>query len=68
MEIAAFLHKVPHLVKLGITMEYKDTMNRTCRQLAKNLDRRKWRMSKSVSVVWHESTADNSRKKYQKGR
>lgn len=39
-EIANLLHETPQLVKLGITMEFRDTLNRTAVQLEKNLDRK----------------------------
>ena len=32
----------PQLVKLGVTMEFRDSLNRTAVQLQKNLDKRKF--------------------------
>ena len=37
-EIANLLELTPQLVKLGINMEFRDTLNRTVTQLQKNLD------------------------------
>ena len=37
-EIASMLELTPQLVKLGINMEFRDTLNRTVTQLQKNLD------------------------------
>ena len=35
------LAKAPHLVKLGVRMEFRDSLNKCALQLAKNLDRSK---------------------------
>ena len=35
------LIKVPHLVKLGVRMEFRDSLNKCAMALAKNLDRSK---------------------------
>ena len=40
-EIADALSLTPQLVKLGVTMEFRDSLNRTAVQLQKNLDKRK---------------------------
>ena len=40
-EIADVLAMTPQLVKLGVTMEFRDSLNRTAIQLQKNLDKRK---------------------------
>ena len=40
-EIAEALQNTPQLVKLGITMEFRDTLNRAAVQLQKNLDKSK---------------------------
>ena len=40
-EIADSLTKTPQLIKLGLTMEFRDTLNRTAVQLQKNLDKSK---------------------------
>ena len=37
-DIANLLELTPQLVKLGISMEFRDTLNRTVTQLQKNLD------------------------------
>ena len=34
--------KVPHLVKLGVRMEFRDSLNKCAMALAKNLDRSKF--------------------------
>ena len=36
------LIKVPHLVKLGVRMEFRDSLNKCAMALAKNLDRSKF--------------------------
>ena len=41
-EIADALTQTPQLVKLGVTMEFRDSLNRTAVQLQKNLDKRKY--------------------------
>ena len=40
-DIANALTMTPQLVKLGVTMEFRDSLNRTAVQLQKNLDKRK---------------------------
>ena len=40
-DIANALAMTPQLVKLGVTMEFRDSLNRTAVQLQKNLDKRK---------------------------
>ncbi len=40
-EIADLLRSTPKLVRLGINMEFRDTLNRTAVQLQKNLDKGK---------------------------
>lgn len=40
-EISLALSETPQLVKLGLTMEFRDTLNRTAVQLQKNLDQRR---------------------------
>ena len=37
--IIELLPKVPHLVKLGVRMEFRDSLNKCAMALAKNLDR-----------------------------
>jgi hypothetical protein len=37
-EIASLLEKAPQLVKLGISLEFRETLNKTALQLQKNLD------------------------------
>ena len=39
--IIELLPKVPHLVKLGVRMEFRDSLNKCALALAKNLDRSK---------------------------
>ena len=39
-EIANALTSTPQLVKLGVTMEFRDSLNKSAIQLQKNLDRR----------------------------
>ena len=39
-EIANALASTPQLVKLGVTMEFRDSLNKSAIQLQKNLDRR----------------------------
>ena len=34
--------QVPHLVKLGVRMEFRDSLNKCAMALAKNLDRSKF--------------------------
>ena len=34
---------MPHLVKLGVRMEFRDSLNKCALALAKNLDRSKFR-------------------------
>ena len=43
--IIELLPKVPHLVKLGVRMEFRDSLNKCAMALAKNLDRSKWRQT-----------------------
>ena len=40
--IIELLPKVPHLVKLGVRMEFRDSLNKCAMALAKNLDRSKF--------------------------
>ena len=53
-EIADVLAMTPQLVKLGVTMEFRDSLNRTAIQLQKNLDKRKQCVS-SVSTHFDNS-------------
>ena len=43
--IIELLPKVPHLVKLGVRMEFRDSLNKCAMALAKNLDRSKCRQT-----------------------
>ena len=38
-EIVSALRETPQLVKLGLTMEFRDTLNKAAVQLKNNLDR-----------------------------
>ena len=40
-EVASILEDTPQLVKLGLTLQFRDTLCRAARQLQENLDRRK---------------------------
>merc|ERR1712226_1439368 len=44
------LPKVPHLVKLGVRMEFRDSLNKCALALAKNLDRRRQNEDRTVSL------------------
>jgi len=44
------LAKAPHLVKLGVRMEFRDSLNKCALQLAKNLDRRRQTEDRTFSL------------------
>jgi len=44
------LPKVPHLVKLGVRMEFRDSLNKCALALAKNLDRRRQNEDRTFSL------------------
>lgn len=44
------LPKVPHLVKLGVRMEFRDSLNKCALALAKNLDRRRQTEDRTFSL------------------
>ena len=56
-EIANALTSTPQLVKLGVTMEFRDSLNKSAIQLQKNLDRRMfYRLSafdsSDIDIMW----------------
>jgi len=48
--IIELLPKVPHLVKLGVRMEFRDSLNKCAVALAKNLDRRRQNEDRTFSL------------------
>jgi len=48
--IIELLPKVPHLVKLGVRMEFRDSLNKCAMALAKNLDRRRQNEDRTFSL------------------
>merc|ERR1712241_1348940 len=48
--LAEIIPKYPHLVKLGVRMEFRDTLNKCALALAKNLDRRRQNEDRTVSL------------------
>jgi len=48
--IIDLLPKVPHLVKLGVRMEFRDSLNKCALALAKNLDKRRQNEDRTVSL------------------
>jgi hypothetical protein len=54
-EIASLLEKAPQLVKLGISLEFRETLNKTALQLQKNLDQSTNLLSSpqySDAIIW----------------
>jgi len=48
--IIELLPKVPHLVKLGVKMEFRDSLNKCALALARNLDRRRQNEDRTFSL------------------
>jgi len=48
--IIEILAKAPHLVKLGVRMEFRDSLNKCAMALAKNLDRRRQTEDRTFSL------------------
>ena len=44
------MEQVPHLVKLGVRMEFRDSLNKCAMALAKNLDRRRQTEDRTFSL------------------
>jgi len=49
-EIANALSTTPQLVKLGVTMEFRDSLNKSAIQLQKNLDKRRQTEDRTYSL------------------
>ena len=53
--IIELLPKVPHLVKLGVRMEFRDSLNKCAMALAKNLDRSKFAPYFTLPTIFFKS-------------
>ena len=50
--IIEILAKAPHLVKLGVRMEFRDSLNKCAMALARNLDRSKLLFDIRLCMTW----------------
>merc|ERR1712055_655707 len=53
--IIDLLPKVPHLVKLGVAMEFRDSLNKCAMALAKNMDKRRLAEDRSFTLKMDKS-------------